>query len=256
MCNILKSDAFLALLLYIFLVMKKPITLFVFLLLSSISFLAKAQNDSVFITGKVYDYESQETLKKAIFIHNNQITNLKEDGSFACYVKKGDTLSFRYTGHDNYTIIVDENLDKLSYISGIFLNQQEIDASSFILKPRLHNAKSFASYDPLQMEQMMNNARRTITVASYQANKAREWDAQDNQKYSMTQKEVELEYKNAIAPAQQVGVDTRASIYDPIATLEIQKKINAKIPEEKELSADEDFYLRTLFIHYKDSISQ
>lgn len=228
----------------------KPYTTLITLFTLWISILnINAQADSVFITGKVYDYNTQEILGNAIFIHNGDLVKLSDEGDFNRYIKPGDTLSFRYTGHENYTIIVDEDLDKLSYITGIFLNQQEVTASDFILKPRLHNAKSFASYDPLAMEQMMKNAQHTVDVASYQANQAHEWDAHDNQKYSMSLKEEAIEYKAAIAPSQQIGATGTASIYDPIKTMQLKQKINAQIQKEKTLTAEEEFYLKTLFLN-------
>ena len=209
----------------------------------------KAQVDSVFLSGKIYDYETQEILKAATFIHNGEVKKLSDNGDFNCYIKAGDTLSFRYTGHENYTIIVGDDLEKMTYISGIFLNQQAINHSEFILKPRLHNAKSFANYDPLKLEQMMNNAKHTLDIANYQSKRAQEWDAYDNQKYTMQQKEEAIEYKSAIGPSQQARISSTAYLYDPLNTWKLKRELATKKKMTPQLSAAEELYLKTLFLN-------
>lgn len=218
--------------------------LFLLLLLPLVS---HAQSDSIFITGKVYDYETQKPLKNAVFKHNGELIKLTDNGDFQCYVKTGDTLAFRYVGHKDYEIIIDNDLEKTAYISGVFLNKEDLISSKHILQPRLNNAKSFASYDPLEMERNMKNAQHTLSIAAYQAGQDREWDVSDNQKYAMNQKEMDIEYKAAIKPSSQVGLGLKTNLLTPLSSITLEKQGLRELPQIKRLTKDEEFYVITLF---------
>lgn len=218
--------------------------LFIILLLP---FVCHAQSDSIFITGKVYDYETQKPLKNAVFKHNGEFVNLTENGDFQCYVKPGDTLAFRYEGHKDYEVVIDDDLEKVAYISGIFLNKEDLISSKYILQPRLHNARSFASYDPLEMDRMMKNAQHTLAIAAYQAGQEREWNVSDNQKHAMNQKEMDIEYKAAIKPSSQVGLGLKTNLLTPLSSITLEKQGLKELPQIKHLTKDEEFYVMTLF---------
>lgn len=209
-------------------------------------FSAIAQQDSVMVSGVVYDYESREALKNAVFKHNGEFVDISEDGHFQLYVKPEDTLSFRYLGYEDYTLVVPDELDQVSYISGVFLNKNDINASEALVVPREYKVESLATYDPMQLQGMMQNAQHNIAVAAYQATQPYEWDAHENTKNSIAMKDLELEYKNAIAPQHQVGIATSTSIQNFGKDVKLDN-MGEKSHKHSSLTPQEEYYIKTLF---------
>jgi hypothetical protein len=221
-------------------------TLLVLTLILNSAF-AFAQLDSVMISGTIYDYESREAISQATFKVNGELVDIAEDGQFQLYVKPNDTLSFRYMGYKDYVLVVPEDLEHVSYISGVFLNKEDIAGSETVVMPREYEAESLANYDPEQMEQMMNNAKHNLNVAAYQATQPYEWDAYSNTKYSLTMKETELEYKNAIASHQQVGVGVSTTLENPGGDVKIDNMGEKTLKHFTPISPKEQFLILTLF---------
>ena len=226
--------------------MKKCFTPLLLSFLINLSFSsAWAQMDSVFVSGVVYDYETRETLKKANFKINDTFVELSEDGKFQCYVKPNDSLSVRFLGYDDYVFVIPNDLDKVAYISGIFLNQAEIQSSETLFLPREYNVESLATYDPLDAQRLLQNAYHNVNVAAYQAGQPRQMDAHDNVKMQMGQKEMEIEYKNAISPAQQVGFGAYSTLQN--GKIGVDKLGQKGIGFRSFVSPQEEYFLNTLF---------
>lgn len=206
-----------------------------------------AQRDSVMISGIVYDYDSREALSNATFKHNGELIDISEDGKFQLYVKPSDSLSFRYLGYKDYVLVVPDDLDQVSYISGVFLNKTDIAGSESIIEPREYEVESLATYDPTQRKQMLENAQRTVAVASYQATQPYEWDAYANTKNSMAVKNMEVEYRGMISPAQQIAVGAVVELLNPLETVELDKRGSKSYASIDPLSPIEEFYIMTLF---------
>ncbi|MDA3853850.1 MAG: hypothetical protein PF444_06370 [Bacteroidales bacterium] len=217
------------------------------LLLSLCLFPMTAQRDSTLISGVVYDYETREALKNASFKYNGEFIDISADGKFQLYVKPNDSLAFKYLGYKDYIIVVPKDLDQVSYISGVFLNKADIDASEVLVVPREYKVESLATYDPMQLQSMMQNAQHNIAVAAYQATQPYEWDAAANQKHSMAMKDLELEYKSAIAPHQMVGISTSTTIQNPGKNLKIDNFGEKDFKHFSPLTPTEEFYIKTLF---------
>ena len=206
-----------------------------------------AQRDSTLISGIVYDYETREALKQASFKHNGEFIDISDDGKFQLYVKPNDSLAFKYLGYKDYVIVVPEDLDQVSYISGVFLNKADISASEALVVPREYKVESLATYDPMQMQSMMQNAQHNVAVAAYQATQPYEWDAAANQKHSMAMKDLEIEYKGGIAPSQMVGIGTSTTLQNPGKDLKLDKFGEKDFKEFSPLTPKEEFYIKTLF---------
>lgn len=221
-------------------------TLTIFLLgISSLSLYA--QRDSALISGIVYDYETREALKQASFKHNGEFVDISDDGKFQLYVKPNDSLAFKYLGYKDYVIVVPDNLEQVSYISGVFLNKTDIDESEVLVVPREYKVESLATYDPMELQSMMQNAQHNVAVAAYQATQPYEWDAAENQKHSMAMKDLEIEYKSAIAPHQTVGIGTSTTLQNPGKDLRIDKYGEKGFEQFTPLTPKEEYYIKTLF---------
>ena len=228
--------------------MKTSLKYKLLLLLLSFSLLPlMSQRDSVLISGVVYDYESREALKQASFKHNGEFIDISQDGKFQLYVKPNDSLSFKYLGYKDYVLVVPDNLDQVSYISGVFLNKSNIDASEALVVPREYKVESLATYDPMQLQSMMQNAQHNLAIAAYQATQPYEWDAAQNQKYSVAMKDLEVEYKSAISPRQQVALGTSTSLQNPGKDVKINKLGEKGFLQISPLTVKEEFYIKTLF---------
>lgn len=210
-------------------------------------FVMKAQRDSVMISGVIYDYETQQTLKNASFKHNGEFIDVSEDGRFQIYVKANDSLAFKYTGYDDYNFVVPENLTNVSYLSGIFLNRMSIDESETIFVPREYKVESLAAYDPTEQQQLLENAKRNVSVAAYQATQPYEWDAQENAKNAIAQKDLDIEYKGAIKPQYIVGVNASTSIQNFSDDLHLNKQGEKGYPHISPISPKEEYYIQSLF---------
>ncbi len=206
-----------------------------------------AQCDSVVISGVVYDYETREALKNATFKHNNEIVDISTDGKFQISVKAGDSLSVRYTGYENYIIIIPNDLQDVAYISGIFLNKQEVQNSDVLIIPRHYDAKSVACFDPTEISTLMRNAKHNLSIAAYQAGQSYEWDASDNQKHTMAMKTMEVEYKCAVAPTQQVAIYSSMTLEEGLKSAKIEKYENKAYGINAPITPQEEFYITTLF---------
>lgn len=206
-----------------------------------------AQRDSVMISGVVYDYETREALKNASFKHNGEFIDISAGGKFQLYVKPNDSLAFKYLGYKDYVIVVPDNLDQVSYISGVFLNKENIDDTEVLVVPREYKVESLATYDPMELQGMLQNAQHNVAVAAYQATQPYEWDAAENQKHSMAMKDLEVEYKSAIASHQMVGVGTSTTLQNPGKDLKIDKFGEKDFQQFTPLTPQEEFYIKTLF---------
>lgn len=224
-----------------------PKYIFLFILCSLAFLPLTAQRDSTMISGIVYDYETREALEKASFKHNGEFVDISQDGKFQLYVKPNDTLSVKYLGYKDYIIVIPNNLDAVSYISGIFLNKAEIEASEALILPREYNVESIATFDPKEMQTLLQNAKHNVSVAAYQATQPYEWDAAQNQKFAVAMKDMEVEYKCALAPIQQVGISTSTSIQNPINDAKINKFGEKNLTQFAPITPNEEFYLKSYF---------
>ncbi len=206
-----------------------------------------AQRDSVVISGIVYDYETGETLKKASFKHNGQFIDISEDGKFQLFVKPNDSLSFKYLGYQDYTIIVPDDLEKVAYISGIFLNKEDIEQSKSLIIPRQYTVESLATYDPTKQQKMQQNAQRNLAIAAYQATQPYEWGAHENTKYTMAKKDMEIKYKGGISPDQQLGLAAASTLSPLPSEVKIRKAGKDGLLSFMPLTPDEEHYLKVLF---------
>jgi hypothetical protein len=152
--------------------MKRNIPVIIFLLLAGIDCLGqdmKNTSSGFLFHGLVVDSGTEIPLSNTqIFINRSFSAISDNEGKFAFYVSRYDTIHFRRLGFKATSFIVSDTLSGSEFLAGIFMNPDTISIGEVVIIPRLSNLKSdmFAPRNPADAQ--TEYAKYNLAVSAYQ----------------------------------------------------------------------------------------
>ena len=146
------------------------------ILLIFISFLARIsgqersnQDDKILFRGVVVSAVNQERLPGAQIVINRRAAGIsRDDGTFAFFAQRKDTIAITMLGYRPEKFIVSDTLHAREFITGIYLQTDTLEIGEVIIIPRFTNLKTEIMNSAMEANSQMANARDNITIASYQ----------------------------------------------------------------------------------------
>ncbi|MCX6255973.1 MAG: hypothetical protein NTV31_16085 [Bacteroidia bacterium] len=119
--------------------------------------------------GLVMDASSLSPIANSQIIINRTFSSVSgEDGTFAFYVNRNDTVVFKSLGYKSTILYVSDTLTGREFIAGIYMNSDTLSIGEVVIVPRFTNLKSEILNARSKTPPTMENARYNVAVSAYQ----------------------------------------------------------------------------------------
>ncbi len=132
---------------------------------------AECQDNSsgILFRGLVMDAGNKTPLSGTqIFINRAFFYVSDNDGKFAFYVARNDTIIFARLGYKPVNFNVSDTLKGREFIAGIFMKTDTLSAGEVIIIPKFSNLKSEMLSPQVPVSAQTENARYNLAVSAYQ----------------------------------------------------------------------------------------
>ena len=167
------------------------------------------QDEKILFRGVVVSAASQERLPGAQIVINRRAAGIsRDDGTFALFAQKRDTVTFTMLGYRPVKLIVSDTLNAREFITGIYMHTDTLEIGEVIIIPRFTNLKTEIINSALEANTQMDNARNNITIASYQGRtgQGRLGDPSLNYEVLRQQQKINAYEKGGIPSDKMVGI--------------------------------------------------
>ena len=90
------------------------------------------------------------------------------DGTFAFYVNRNDTVVFKSLGYKSTILYVSDTLTGREFIAGIYMNSDTLSIGEVVIIPRFTNLKSEILNARSKTPATLDNARYNVAISAYQ----------------------------------------------------------------------------------------
>ncbi len=210
--------------------------IFMVLFLISMNFTGKTQivqRDTIPFSGIVFD-ENKKVLPNAhILINGDKGTITSPGGFFQMRVNALDTLTFSYVGYKKFKYVVPDTMNRLGYITGVFMKRDTMSLPEVVILPYL-NKQQFkqAFIDKNDLSKNQANARANLSLVGTKGQRKYSYMQTSGVELQMEQFKNNIEYKGLISPDDMVGVNIAPAIgyvYSIITWNKTQEKKEEKI---------------------------
>jgi hypothetical protein len=119
--------------------------------------------------GLVMDASTLSPLANSQIIINRAFSSVSgNDGTFAFYVNRNDTVVFKSLGYKSTILYVSDTLTGREFNAGIYMNSDTLSIGEVVIVPRLTNLKSEILNARSKTPATMENARYNVAVSAYQ----------------------------------------------------------------------------------------
>jgi hypothetical protein len=152
--------------------MRKHYIIMFFLLFSASSLTGQVMKDDgtrILFHGLVMDENTLRPLPGSQIIINNSFSSISdEQGQFAFYVKRGDTVTFSRLGYKSAILNISDTLTGKEFVTGIYMNTDTLSIDEVVIIPRYSNLRSEMFTSKPESNTQIENARYNLEVSSYQ----------------------------------------------------------------------------------------
>jgi hypothetical protein len=123
----------------------------------------------ILFQGLVMDAGTQVPLSGSQIIINRSFSSISDnEGKFAFYVFRKDTVIFMRLGYKTETFYVSDTLKGREFIAGIYMQSDTMSIGEVVIVPRLLNIRS-ELYNPRnETSPQMENAKYNLELSAYQ----------------------------------------------------------------------------------------
>ncbi len=187
------------------------ILLFVFLSTNLLGQLV--EKDSIMFRGVVFNEKNEPMPNAHILINTQKGTLTSPEGFFNIRVNANDSVKFSYMGYKSISFMVPDTLQRMGYITGVFMKRDTLSLPEVVVLPWL-NKQQFR-------QAFVNNSHLTKQEAHAKANLSQVSGQASNRYGYMQSSGVELQqkqftnqqqYKGLISPDDMVSVGIPAAI--------------------------------------------
>jgi hypothetical protein len=129
----------------------------------------KNTESKILFHGLVMDANTQAPLPGTQILMNKAFSSVSgDDGKFAFYASRLDTVMFRRLGYKSVILLVSDTLTAREFIAGIYMHTDTLSMGEIVIVPRLRNLKSEILYSRSESSTEIDNARYNLEVSAYQ----------------------------------------------------------------------------------------
>jgi hypothetical protein len=159
-----------------------------------------------------------------------------EDGTFAFYVNRNDTVVFSSLGYKSLVFYVGDTLSGREFIAGIYMHTDTLSIGEVVIIPRLNNLKSEILNARSKTPSIMENAKYNVAISAYQGRNSvnKLGDPSSNYEVLRQKQRVDAYEKGGIPSDNIVGLSPFLLI--PAAYLLIHGLPEKPVPMKSELT--------------------
>jgi hypothetical protein len=199
--------------------------------------------------GMVMDAKTEIPLSGTqILINNRRFSVSNDEGKFAFYVNRRDTVLFERLGYKPASMFISDTLSGNEYIAGIYLQTDTVYIDAVIIFPRLKNLKSDLLNSRPKTSREMENAKYNMAISAYQGRITQNklGDPATNYKVLQQKQSADAYSKGQIPSDQIVGINPLLLI--PAAYLLIHGLPEKPAPLQPELSDREVNQIHQMYL--------
>ncbi|MCX6327647.1 MAG: hypothetical protein NT144_13505 [Bacteroidia bacterium] len=118
--------------------------------------------------GLVMDANTLSPIANSQIMINTSFSSVSgEDGTFAFYVYRNDTVIFKSLGYKSTVLFVSDTLTGTEFIAGVYLNTDTLSIGEVVIVPRQNNLKSDIMNTKSMTSVALENARYNVAVSAY-----------------------------------------------------------------------------------------
>ncbi len=223
-----------------------PVILFLLVCINSMA-QSGVKQDSLQVTGMIFDKDSLAALPYAKFSLGNINYLSNEEGQFSFWAKQGEIVKFSYLGFKESSVQISDSLLLDNYLFGVFLTRDTLQLTEVLVLPRYEELLEKSKYMPLRITPEKTIGSKNIQASTNQALTQPElsMDREMNQRLLMKEQIQNTNYKYQIPPNQSIGFNTDQLI--PITLYLSERKTKIKKAKRAPLSPNEHEMLLKLF---------
>jgi hypothetical protein len=190
--------------------------------------------------GLVMDVSDLSPISNSQIFINRAFSSVSEnDGTFAFYVNRNDTVVFKSLGYKSTILFVSDTLTGREFIAGIYMNSDTLSIGDVVIVPRLINLKSEILNARSKTPSTFDNARYNVAVSAYQGRNSQSklGDPATNYAHLSQKQKVDAYERGGIPSDKMVGLSPLLLI--PAAYLLIHGLPEKPAPLKPQLSEQE-----------------
>jgi hypothetical protein len=119
--------------------------------------------------GIVLDASTLSPIANSQIIINRVFTSISsDDGTFAFYVNRNDTVIFTNLGYKSTLLYISDTLSGREFVMGIYMNSDTLSIGEVVIIPRFTNLKSEILNSISKTSVTFDNAKYNVAISSYQ----------------------------------------------------------------------------------------
>ena len=129
----------------------------------------KQSGSGILFHGLVMDGATLSPIANSqILINRSFLSVSDQEGAFAFWVNRRDTIVFRSLGYKSVTLFISDTLVGREFMTGIYMNTDTLSIGEIIIVPRLANLKSDLLNTRTESRPEIENAKYNLAVSAYQ----------------------------------------------------------------------------------------
>ena len=129
----------------------------------------KNAGSTILFQGLVMDANSFSPIANSQIMINRTFSSVTgNDGTFAFYVNRNDTVVFKSLGYRSTVLYISDTLSGREFIAGVYMHTDTISIGEVVIVPRFTNLKSEIMNSRSKTPATMENARYNVAVSAYQ----------------------------------------------------------------------------------------
>jgi hypothetical protein len=206
----------------------------------------------ILFQGLVMDASTLSPIANSQILINRAFSSVSgNDGTFAFYVNRSDTVLFKSMGYKSTILFISDTLTGKEFIAGVYLNSDTLSISEVVIVPRYINLRSAILNSGSKTPSTFDNARYNVAVSAYQGRNGQSKLGNPADNYSLlNQKQKADAYERGGIPSDKIlGISPLLLI--PAAYLLIKGLPEPPAPLKPQLTDQEvnqinEKYLETL----------
>ena len=187
--------------------------LFLFVLLCNIFYSGFSQQkessgNKILFQGLVMDAATLSPVGNSQIMINSAFSSVTDNnGTFAFYVNRSDTVVFKSLGYKSTILYISDTLSGREFIAGIYLKSDTVSIGEVIIIPRVTNLKSDIMNSRSKTPANFDNARYNVAISAYQGRTTTSQGTSNDPAYSysvLSQKQRINAYGKGQIPSDQI----------------------------------------------------
>jgi hypothetical protein len=174
-----------------------------------------------------------------IMINKSFSSATGNDGTFAFYVNRNDTVVFKSLGYKPETMVISDTLSGREFIAGVYMNSDTLSIGEVVIIPKFSNLKSDILNAKTTTPAIIDNARYNIAISGYQGRNSTGSLGDPSSNYiSIQRKQMVDAYEKGGIPSDKI-LGFNALVLLPVAYMLLTGLPEKPVPMKPEITQSE-----------------